>query len=330
MASKHHYHSLVPTLLATYYYDADHQRTRKVTTAAAPQGVSTTYYHYDLQGHLIGESAATNTPLVTYIWNDGRLTGLIQHQPQRTVYTIETDQLGSPFQVRTLAGSVVWRWEPDAFGKTYPNEDPGHTGAKLTLNLRFPGQYYDQESGLHYNGHRYYAPRLARYLSPDPIGLVGGNNRYAYVNGNPLSYIDPLGLAQCTFDLTTGKIYCLSNDGSQSLVIPAASGNNGGGSDCKNNPDCTSQSGRGPIPEGAWQWTGGYTSKPNGRVLVPMKGTDWLNRTNIRSHSCANPFGPSKNAPFCSEGCVTSTSTDIKELNKLIDAEPGSLLFVTH
>lgn len=63
-------------------------------------------------------------------------------------------------------------------------------------NYRFQGQWFDQESGLHYNFHRYYDPQTARYLSNDPIGLAGGFNTYGYVH-NPLIWIDPLGLARC-------------------------------------------------------------------------------------------------------------------------------------
>ena len=65
---------------------------------------------------------------------------------------------------------------------------------KTTVNLRFPGQFYDKESGFHYNHHRYYDPQTGRYLSSDLIGLVGGVNLYGYVLNNPLKYTDPLGL----------------------------------------------------------------------------------------------------------------------------------------
>lgn len=81
----------------------------------------------------------------------------------------------------------VWSWEGEACGATAP------TGS-VTINLRFPGQYYDTESGLHYNWNRYYDPKLCRYVSSDPIGLDGGSNTYTYAFNNPLIWLDPLGL----------------------------------------------------------------------------------------------------------------------------------------
>ena len=64
----------------------------------------------------------------------------------------------------------------------------------VTNNLRFPGQYYDGETGLHYNYFRYYDPTIGRYLNTDPIKLPGGVNLFSYVANNPLYWIDPYGL----------------------------------------------------------------------------------------------------------------------------------------
>jgi RHS repeat-associated protein len=86
--------------------------------------------------------------------------------------------------------SVVWRWEGEAFGNTAAEELAG-----FSVNLRFPGQYFDQETNLHYNWNRYYDPELGRYITSDPIGIQGGSNTYAYVRGNPLTRIDLAGKA---------------------------------------------------------------------------------------------------------------------------------------
>ncbi|MGH8694124.1 MAG: RHS repeat domain-containing protein, partial [Burkholderiales bacterium] len=84
--------------------------------------------------------------------------------------------------------AVVWRWDGEAFG-TSPAQSFG-----ATVNLRFPGQYFDVESGLHYNYFRYYDPEKGRYITSDSIGLEGGINTYLYANANPLTFTDPLGL----------------------------------------------------------------------------------------------------------------------------------------
>jgi len=88
--------------------------------------------------------------------------------------------------------AVVWQGYYTPFGEVTTSI------ASIKNNLRFAGQYFDAESGLHYNYHRYYDPSLGRYITPDPIGLEGGLNTYSYVYQNPLSSIDPLGLWSIT------------------------------------------------------------------------------------------------------------------------------------
>ncbi|KAA3654442.1 MAG: hypothetical protein DWQ11_04530 [Proteobacteria bacterium] len=110
-----------------------------------------------------------------------------------TAYAIETDHLGTPRLLTDATRAPRWRWTSPPFGEVLPEDDPSGLGA-VTFNLRFPGQYYDKETGLHYNWNRYYDPGTGRYVQSDPIGLAGGWNTYGYVGGNPLRYSDPMGL----------------------------------------------------------------------------------------------------------------------------------------
>ena len=185
--------SLSGTLLATYHYDHRGRRTRKETTAAAPQGVATVLYTYDGNDHLLAETDAGG-PIRSYLWRDDTPVAQIEHRPTRKVLYLETDHLGTPTAARNEAGVLIWRWASDAFGSSLPDEDPDGDGQATAVNLRYPGQYFDPESGLHYNQARYYDPTSGRYLSPDPIGLAGGVNTYLYANANPLRFTDPDGL----------------------------------------------------------------------------------------------------------------------------------------
>ncbi len=111
-----------------------------------------------------------------------------------TTNFIHFDHLGTPRQVTDQNQSVIWSWDSTPFGDSQPNQDPDGDLQDYVLNLRFPGQYYDAETGLHYNYFRTYDPGMGRYIESDPIGLNGGLNTYSYVSARPLQLVDPTGL----------------------------------------------------------------------------------------------------------------------------------------
>jgi len=159
---------------------------------------------------VLGEYNQHGTPIQETVWLKDMPVAVLTGNRHYFVYA---DHLNSPRTITDPTGKVVWRWNSDPFGITDTNakhgheghhakgidEDVDHDGRAFVYNLRFPGQYYDQETGLHYNAFRDYDPSTGRYIESDPIGLAGGVNTYAYVSNNPLRYTDPSGL--CLEDL---------------------------------------------------------------------------------------------------------------------------------
>ncbi|OWQ82886.1 type IV secretion protein Rhs, partial [Roseateles aquatilis] len=106
---------------------------------------------------------------------------------------VYADHLNAPRLLVDKNNALRWRWISEPFGSTAPETAPAGL-APITFNLRFPGQFFDSESGLNYNYFRDYDATTGRYVQSDPIGLGGGVNTYGYVLGNPLGYTDAEGL----------------------------------------------------------------------------------------------------------------------------------------
>lgn len=125
-------------------------------------------------------------------WTQPSVVAVAAGAPQ--LYYVYADQVNTAREVTNSAGVPVWRADTtEPFGANMPNENPSGLGT-FSYNLRFPGQYYEQESNLYYNYFRDYDPQMGRYIESDPIGLRGRINTYSYVEGNPLRRSDRFGL----------------------------------------------------------------------------------------------------------------------------------------
>ncbi|MDM0031357.1 RHS repeat-associated core domain-containing protein, partial [Variovorax sp. J22P271] len=139
-----------------------------------------------------------------------------QWGPQRLAW-FQCDHLGTPMELTDDKGKIVWEGDYKAFGKAKATSFDGFTN-----NLRFQGQYFDEETGMHYNRYRYYNPGAGRYISKDPIGLVGGRNLFSYVASSPINAVDAVGLAVTDGTLSTPDLNTVVCDGRGNVVVQVA------------------------------------------------------------------------------------------------------------
>jgi RHS repeat-associated protein len=145
------------------------------------------------------------------------------------------DHLNTPRLVANQSGQTVWRWDQqEPFGVTVPDENPSGLGA-FEFPLRFPGQYFDRETNVHYNYYRDYDPSIGRYAESDPIGLRARLNTYAYVDGDPIALADPFGLKPMCYEGV--GIRCHSDQLSPTDKLPAPLPKDPRDSSPKNKPD---------------------------------------------------------------------------------------------
>jgi RHS repeat-associated protein len=285
-------------LTTTYHHDNFGRRIRKYSSTGP---ASTIVFAYDQAGQLLGEYDHTGKPLREYIWLGTTPVAMFTPDPANTtasaapvVYSLHTDHLDTPRVATDKNGKIRWRHIAEPFGTTAPETNPENLG-QFTQNLRFPGQYFDQETGLHYNWHRDYDASIGRYVQSDPIGLAGGLNTYAYVGGNPLSFTDPNGLI-CEYSQSEGTFTCTDAAGQTYVSCTGYSGNGQG----LNNPAAQNQPYVGPLPQGSYT-VGGTTNRrgPNTRTLIPGPSNNMYGRAGFLLHG-----DNAAHNNTASEGCI--------------------------
>jgi RHS repeat-associated protein len=169
-------------VIANYYYDPFGRRLWKEVNGER------TYFHYSEQG-LIGEYDHQGNPIRFYGYKPGSnwTTDPLFLKKDGEYYFYHNDHLGTPQKLTARNGKVVWSSRHASFGRTQVIEQ------EIKNPLRFPGQYYDEETGLHYNYHRYYESQFGRYLRKDPLGMVANINTYIYARANPIDNYDSTG-----------------------------------------------------------------------------------------------------------------------------------------
>ena len=169
-------------LIAEYGYDPFGRRLWKEV-----DGVST-YFLYSDEG-LVAEYDESGAEIRSYGWQPDSTWGTdpLWLKEGGEYYWYQNDHLGTPQKLVDSTGTVVWSATYSAFGEASIEIE------LITNNLRFPGQYYDVETGLHYNWNRSYDPKTGRYTQTDPIGFDGGMNVFLYTHNNPANYFDPTG-----------------------------------------------------------------------------------------------------------------------------------------
>ena len=176
---------------ASYGYDDYHRRVKKTV------GTTTTYFLWS-GNTLLAEYDGSGALQRRYLYAEGFAPVQVHDIAGTTtaVYDVHTDHLDTPRLLTNSTGAAVWTSHHQAFGNAHIKTDPDGDVTHVAFPFRFPGQYEDAETGLHYNRYRYYDPAAGRYLSADPLGQLDSDdsNLYVYAWNDPISWYDPFGL----------------------------------------------------------------------------------------------------------------------------------------
>jgi RHS repeat-associated protein len=244
----------------------------------------------------------------------------------QTFVYLHADQLNTSRLATDSTGEVVWRWDSDAFGVGEADLDPDLDTEEVNVRLRFPGQYWDEETGLHYNYFRDYDPVTGRYIQSDPIGLGGGVNTYSYVDQNSLVNADATGLTRIRYYRDIGILVVLPEvAGRSSYSIGATTGVEG----CQCDETAFDQ---GPIPDGDYfirsaeinELTTWQTIKRNRPSFIG--GGDWGSR-NVRINPLPGTQTHARSGFYLHEGMFPGSAGCIDAGGGLFGNEQTRRLF---
>ncbi|RLB33025.1 MAG: hypothetical protein DRH12_18870, partial [Deltaproteobacteria bacterium] len=183
--------------IAQYTYNALGQKATKQSEKGK------IIFIYDLNGNLIAEAKGDGSITSEYFYTGKTVLARSDAGVDHLYYYVK-NQVGAPVLITDPDGAVLWQAQYLPFGQAQVNSH-----SSIVNNLRFPGQYFDNETGLHYNYFRHYHPGIGRFIEPDPIGLRGGINLYAYAFNDPVNIVDPtgqFGLAGIIIGATSGAL----------------------------------------------------------------------------------------------------------------------------
>ena len=263
-------------LTRQYIYLAD----MPIAVIDTPQGKPLS--NEELSAHVLLGLDAQN--ILKYLWQ-----GITGSDGNEQTAWLHVNHLGAPEAVTDSEGQLIWQASYAPFGAAKiikASAGKSNDSSQFTLNLRLPGQYFDAETGLFYNKHRYYDPARGEYLTPDPLGAPDGPNGYSYVRYNPLKYVDPDGLILFAFDGT----------GNSDNPSDPAMANNGSSATC-----CTRKASQ------AWA-----TDRPTSPATptTGKTGSSWPARAMAKRHPGPQQSMPPQKKPSSSQAFKVSQIVD--------------------
>lgn len=313
---------------ARYAYNAQGERMMK-----AVSGPQTTTRSYTLYSHHQRSADVDEQGRITahYVYLGHMPVAKIETpaQGESRVLSIHSNHLGAPHLMTDAQQRVVWRASYEPYGQAAIAPDPDQDGQATRLDLRLPGQWWDEETGTHYNVFRDYEPGLGRYLQSDPLGFnEDGFNIYLYARSDPISRVDILGLASCVYEICKHTLTCSpDNKENGGPVTLGPVGLFSGQGDCKNSADpaCINNKNDGPIPPGKYTMNKDERKGKEGfwRLEPNPKIPGWKCYFGTR---CGFQLHPGS----ISLGCITADKKDkeaiakYNEIDELLLKEQGS------